>query len=235
MEVLRVGVVTVSDRCSRGEAEDKSGPAIQQYLKDNIAVFKFAKSLEFELLTIPDEQDLISSTLIDLSDNKQLSLILTTGGTGFAPRDVTPEATKAVLHKDAPGIQVRITLLMVESFLWKIQSNTRAVVPVAESHFFSLWLIDRDDSIFSCDYTTCNVVSTGCWCSQQIADHQSPWFVDTTSSRIGNRKSDCLHSNPTGSPKGATENLAAVIVALPHAISLMSDLPKANEQHQKPK
>lgn len=108
MEVLRVGVLTVSDRCSAGEADDKSGPAIVSYLQERAAAFKFAKSLEFERLTIPDEQSRIAEILIDWADTKQLPLVLTTGGTGFSPRDVTPEATKSVILKDAPGLQVRL-------------------------------------------------------------------------------------------------------------------------------
>ena len=93
-----IGVVTVSDRASRGEYEDISGKAIIEYLKD-VLITPF----EIEYRVIPDERDLIEKTLKELADEKGCSLILTTGGTGPAPRDVTPEATEAVCEKMLPG------------------------------------------------------------------------------------------------------------------------------------
>jgi molybdenum cofactor synthesis domain-containing protein len=95
MNNTKVGIITVSDRSSRGERDDLSGPEIK----------KWCEKLNFtvaEEVIIPDEADVIKKTLIELSD-KGLDLILTTGGTGFAPRDVTPEATRAVIEKEAPG------------------------------------------------------------------------------------------------------------------------------------
>ncbi len=92
---IKIGIITVSDRSSRGEREDLSGPEIRKW-GDKM---KFTVSEE---LIVPDETDLIKKTLIELSD-KGLDLILTTGGTGFAPRDNTPEATRAVIEKEAPG------------------------------------------------------------------------------------------------------------------------------------
>ncbi len=93
-----IGIVTVSDRASRGEYEDISGKAIIEYLKDVIIT-----PFEIEYRVIPDERDLIEKTLKELADEKGCSLILTTGGTGPAPRDVTPEATEAVCEKMLPG------------------------------------------------------------------------------------------------------------------------------------
>ncbi|GAB6065016.1 molybdopterin adenylyltransferase [Aquifex pyrophilus] len=93
-----IGVVTVSDRASRGIYEDISGKAIIDYLKDVIIT-----PFEIEYRVIPDERELIEKTLIELADQKGCSLILTTGGTGPAPRDVTPEATEAVCEKMLPG------------------------------------------------------------------------------------------------------------------------------------
>ena len=93
-----IGVVTVSDRASRGEYEDISGKAIIEYLKE-VLITPF----EIEYRVIPDERDLIEKTLKELADEKGCSLILTTGGTGPAPRDVTPEATEAVCEKMLPG------------------------------------------------------------------------------------------------------------------------------------
>lgn len=94
----RIGIITVSDRASRGEYEDKGGPAIQAW-------FARVLSSEWEAVArvIPDEQALIEQTLIELADSEQCSLIVTTGGTGPALRDVTPEATEAVCEKMLPG------------------------------------------------------------------------------------------------------------------------------------
>jgi len=103
---LKVGILTVSDRVHQGTAEDKSGPAIRDYLIKNKAIFKFASSLSFTTEVVPDEEEIITDTLISWADKLKLHLILTTGGTGFAPRDITPEATKGVIDKEAPGIQV---------------------------------------------------------------------------------------------------------------------------------
>lgn len=94
---FRAGIVTVSDRCSRGEAEDLSGPVLRTLLQE-----EGYEDIVYYL--IPDEKELISEVLIRLSDEEHCALILTTGGTGFAPRDVTPEATEAVIERCAPGI-----------------------------------------------------------------------------------------------------------------------------------
>lgn len=96
--VARIGILTISDRASRGEYEDKGGPAMRAW---------FARVLtspwEAVARVIPDEQALIEKTLIELADVEGCSLIVTTGGTGPALRDVTPEATEAVCEKMMPG------------------------------------------------------------------------------------------------------------------------------------
>ena len=93
----QAAVITLSDKGARGEREDRSGPVIAQRLKDN--------GYEVvERLLLPDEAAPLKNQLIRLCDQRQLDLILTTGGTGFAPRDITPEATLAVAHRNAPGI-----------------------------------------------------------------------------------------------------------------------------------
>ncbi len=97
MEAI-IGVVTISDRASRGEYEDISGKAIIEYLKE---VIKTPYRIEYRV--IPDERELIEKTFKELVDEVGCSLILTTGGTGPAPRDVTPEATEAVCEKMLPG------------------------------------------------------------------------------------------------------------------------------------
>lgn len=95
---IKIGFVTVSDRASRGEYEDLGGPAMQEWL---------SKALTNEWTAvasvIADEQSLIESTLIDMVDNQGCGLILTTGGTGPAKRDVTPEATEQVCDKILDG------------------------------------------------------------------------------------------------------------------------------------
>lgn len=94
----KIGVVTVSDRASSGVYEDKGGPGILEVLND-ILVSPF----EPVVRVIPDERPLIETTLKDLADAQGCCLILTTGGTGPAKRDVTPEATEAVCEKMMPG------------------------------------------------------------------------------------------------------------------------------------
>jgi molybdopterin adenylyltransferase len=94
---LRVAVLTVSDRSSRGERADASGPALVEMIHQN----------EWTLVStriVPDEMLEIQSALIAWSDQNKVDLILTTGGTGFAPRDITPEATLAVIQRAAPGL-----------------------------------------------------------------------------------------------------------------------------------
>ncbi len=94
----RIGILTVSDRASRGVYEDKGGPAICDWLTRALA-----SPWEAVVRMIPDEQPLIETTLIDLVDIESCSLVVTTGGTGPALRDVTPEATEAVCTKMLPG------------------------------------------------------------------------------------------------------------------------------------
>ncbi len=94
----RIGIVTVSDRASRGIYEDKGGPAIREELERIVA-----SPWEPVVRVIPDDLDGIAATLIELADREGCGLIVTTGGTGPAPRDVTPEATERVCEKMMPG------------------------------------------------------------------------------------------------------------------------------------
>lgn len=94
----RIGIVTVSDRASRGEYEDRGGPAILEYLRDVVT-----SPWEAVARVIPDEHAVIEQTLRDLCDVEGCCLVVTTGGTGPALRDVTPEATVAVSEKLMPG------------------------------------------------------------------------------------------------------------------------------------
>lgn len=94
---IRFGILTLSDRSSRGERADSSGPALANLIQAEgwVAV---KQSL------LPDEESAIREILTSWADSGEMDVILTTGGTGFAPRDVTPEATRAVIEREAPGL-----------------------------------------------------------------------------------------------------------------------------------
>lgn len=98
MKKVKVGFVTVSDRASRGEYEDLGGPAMREWIGNALV-----SEWDGVSRIIEDEQSLIESNLIELADSEQCDLILTTGGTGPAKRDVTPEATEAVCDKILDG------------------------------------------------------------------------------------------------------------------------------------
>ncbi|MFK5245519.1 molybdopterin adenylyltransferase [Glaesserella parasuis] len=97
-EILKIGLVSVSDRASAGVYADQGIPELQAWLQTAITT-----PFELETRLIPDEQALIEQTLIELVDNHACHLVLTTGGTGPAKRDVTPDATLAVAHREMPG------------------------------------------------------------------------------------------------------------------------------------
>jgi len=96
--MITVGVLTISDSGAKGEREDTSGENIRSL------VTQLPQAVISAGAIIPDERDRIEAVLREWSDEKQLNLILTTGGTGLAPRDITPEATRAVIDREAPGI-----------------------------------------------------------------------------------------------------------------------------------
>jgi molybdopterin adenylyltransferase len=106
---VRVAVLTVSDAGARGERADASGDAVVAWAQgrgDDVG----ARAI------VPDESAAIAARLAEWCDGDVADLVLTTGGTGLSPRDVTPEATRAVLDREAPGIPERIRVLFVESF-----------------------------------------------------------------------------------------------------------------------
>jgi len=94
---MKIGRVTLSDRASNGVYEDRSGPEIERVLRE-----QFDEEIEFECVLLPDEEKQIETALKHLCANG-CSLVVTTGGTGPSARDVTPEATRAVLEKELPG------------------------------------------------------------------------------------------------------------------------------------
>ncbi len=150
--MIKAAVLTISDKGSRGEREDLSGPAVMEML-GNIG----AEIINYEI--IPDDAEVISARIIRLSDETGADLIVTTGGTGVSPRDVTPEATKAVIDRELPG--------MAEA----MRAESLKKTPHA--------MISR---------TVCGI------------------------------RGKTLIINLPGSVKGAKENLAVVLPAIPHAI-----------------
>jgi molybdopterin adenylyltransferase len=96
--MIRVGILTLSDRGAAGEYEDRSGPVIRDLVVERLG----AEVVEYAVIS--DDFEVIRDTLLAWADETRTDLILTTGGTGFAPRDVTPDATRAVIEREAPGL-----------------------------------------------------------------------------------------------------------------------------------
>ena len=122
LEPVRIGIVSISDRASNGTYKDKGLPALREWLAQALH-----NPLQFEARLIPDEQARISPTLIELVD-AGCSLVLTTGGTGPAVRDVTPEATLAVAHKDMPGFGEQMRQISLHFVPTAILSRQVAVI-----------------------------------------------------------------------------------------------------------
>ena len=122
LDPVRVGIVSISDRASGGVYEDKGLPALQAWLSSALH-----NPLAFESRLIPDEQALISQTLIELVD-AGCALVLTTGGTGPSPRDVTPEATLAVADKEMPGFGEQMRQISLRFVPTAILSRQVAVI-----------------------------------------------------------------------------------------------------------
>ncbi|MCC6568190.1 MAG: MogA/MoaB family molybdenum cofactor biosynthesis protein [Anaerolineales bacterium] len=162
---IRFGVLTLSDRSSRGEREDVSGPALARRI-DGEGWFVRRQ------LILPDEESIIRETLAQWADSGELDVILTTGGSGFGPRDVTPEATRAIIEREAPGLAE------------VMRAASLKITPHA-------------------------------MLSRSVA---------------GIRKKTLIINLP-GSPKGAVENLEAVLPVLEHAVKLLQDSPEAEAGH----
>jgi molybdopterin adenylyltransferase len=120
---VRIGIVSVSDRASTGVYEDKGLPALKDWLARALR-----NPIEYEPRLIADEQDVIERTLIELADEAGCCLVLTTGGTGPAPRDVTPEATLAVAHKVMPGFGEQMRQISLAFVPTAILSRQVAVI-----------------------------------------------------------------------------------------------------------
>lgn len=121
--IVRIGIVTVSDRAHTGEYDDRGGPAVQRYLDDVLST-----PWQPQAVIVPDEQPVIEEVLRRLADDDGCCLVLTTGGTGAAPRDVTPEATLAVAEKELPGFGEAMRATSREKVPTAILSRQTAVV-----------------------------------------------------------------------------------------------------------
>ena len=117
--MFTVGIITSSDTGYRGEREDKSGQVIEEIVSQN--GFKVIKKV-----VLPDEKDLLEKEMINMCDNLNVNLLLTTGGTGFSKRDITPEATKSVIEREALGIVEAIRF-------YSLQITKRAMLSRATS------------------------------------------------------------------------------------------------------
>ena len=120
---MNIGLISTSDRASKGIYEDKGIPALKEWLSAAII-----NPIEYHTALVPDEVDKIKRALIDLSDNKNCALIFTTGGTGPAPRDVTPEATRLVGDKELPGFGELMRQISLHFVPTAILSRQTAVV-----------------------------------------------------------------------------------------------------------
>jgi molybdopterin adenylyltransferase len=123
MKEARIGIVTVSDRASRGEYEDRGGPAIRAYL-DAVLTNQWSPVVR----VIPDEVSQVAECLRELADGEGCCLIITTGGTGPAPRDVTPEATELVAEKIMPGFGELMRKVSLEKVPTAILSRQTAAI-----------------------------------------------------------------------------------------------------------
>ena len=118
---MKAGILTVSDRSSRGEREDASGPALSRFLEE-----RGVKTGRLEI--VPDEEDRIAAALRNWADEEEFELILTTGGTGLSPRDVTPEATLTVVERTIPGFGERMRSRSLEKTPMAVLSRAVAGV-----------------------------------------------------------------------------------------------------------
>ena len=123
MSDLNVGIITCSDRAARGEYEDRSGPALEEWLGEALV-----SDWESHRRLVPDERDDIADTLRELVDDIGAHLVLTTGGTGPTPRDVTPEATERVADKVLPGFGERMRQISLQYVPTAILSRQKGAV-----------------------------------------------------------------------------------------------------------
>lgn len=128
-KTLLVGLVSVSDRASSGQYEDKGIPALKDWLTENLA-----SEVQFKSMVISDDKEKISDTLIDLVDNLNCDLIFTTGGTGPSRSDVTPEATLSVATREMPGFGEQMRQISLQFVPTAILSRQVAVLRETDNH-----------------------------------------------------------------------------------------------------
>jgi len=165
---IKFGILTVSDRSTAGVREDLSGPALEKAIQN-------AGWEPSQAMTVPDEIDEISQIIKDWSDSGDFQVILTTGGTGFSSRDVTPEATRQVIDRPAPGLSEAM------------RAESLKITPHA--------MLSRAEA--------------------------------------GIRKKTLIVNLP-GSPKAALENFRIIAPVISHAVQLLEDDSRAEENHQRP-
>lgn len=139
---MKVGRITLSDRASRGEYADLSGPEIER-----VIAAQFADEIEWRRVLLPDSAEGLARELRHLADVERCTLIVTTGGTGPAPRDVTPEATRAVLEKELPGFGEAMRALSFRTVPTAILSRATAGV---RGHSLIINLPGRPAAIATC-------------------------------------------------------------------------------------
>jgi molybdopterin adenylyltransferase len=120
---MKIGRLTISDRANAGLYEDRSGPEIERMLAE-----AFGANAVFEAAIVPDERALIAATLREFADQRHCDLVVTTGGTGIGPRDVTPEAMRDVLEKELPGFGEAMRMQSLEQVKTAILSRATAGV-----------------------------------------------------------------------------------------------------------
>ena len=123
LDPITIGLISVSDRASRGQYQDQGLPALKEWLGQAVL-----NPIHFEERLIPDEQAQIQATICELVDVQQCHLVLTTGGTGPAPRDVTPQATLAVADKEMPGFGEQMRQISLRFVPTAILSRQTAVI-----------------------------------------------------------------------------------------------------------
>jgi molybdenum cofactor synthesis domain-containing protein len=164
---MKVAILTVSDRSAAGEREDRSGPLLKELVETQ-------GWFVTEIAILPDDQERLEKQLVEWCDEESVDIIFTTGGTGFAPRDRTPEATLKVIEREAPGLAEAMRLA-------SLRKTPHAML------------------------------------SRAVA---------------GIRKSTLIINLP-GSPRGAKENLQAILEVLPHAVDLLREDPGAETGHER--
>ena len=123
LDIVRIGLVSVSDRASKGIYVDKGIPSLEQWIKSAIE-----NPIVFDKKLIEDNQTSIENTLKELTDSKKCNIVFTTGGTGPSPRDVTPEATKAISEKEMPGFGEQIRQISLNFVPTAILSRQLGVI-----------------------------------------------------------------------------------------------------------